>query len=646
MSISTSTVSPPGDQSSVTVPRTHTTFGAIAVLTALGVVYGDIGTSPLYAFKSAMGAMGDHWTTTDVLGVLSLIFWSITLIVSVKYVLFVLRADNQGDGGILALLNLIDPWGRGGGKRRPILAAAGLFGCTLLIGDGTITPAISVLSAIEGTKTVFPALGTEIILVVTSIILAALFVIQRHGTGAIGKIFGPVMLVFFCSIAALGVPAIISQPAVLAALLPTFAVTFVITHGLVAFAVIGAVFLCLTGGEAMYADLGHCGRGPITNAWFLVVCPAVLLNYFGQGALIIGDHGALADPFFNLVPHALRLPMIGLSTVATVIASQALISGLFSLTRQAIQMGFAPRLRIVQTERTEIGQIYVPGVNWALMAGCLGLVWGFGSSDAMASAYGVAVAMTMLTTTVLLCTLMRTAWHWSLPAVIGFGIVFVSIDLVFTVSNMMKVIDGGWVPLMIAVVCFLLMRTYAKGSESMRRRLDERAIPVPVMETRLNANLVERTSPITQVFLTRSVEGLPPVLCDFATKTRSIADLAVILHFETARVPFLHRKGNVSVAYFANGFWRIHATYGYMQTPNVQAAIEEGRLLGVPIGHADEDCIVIIGNETVTRRKTDSCLNPFEAFAFGFMIRNSARASQFFKLPKERVLEIGLPIEI
>ncbi len=621
-------------------------LGGLASVAALGVVYGDIGTSPLYAFKAALAAVGDHWGQEDVLGVLSFLFWSVTLVVSVKYVLFVLRADNHGEGGILALLTLIDPWGRGGGKRRPVLAAMGLFGCTLLIGDGTITPAVSVLSAIEGLKTVVPSLQTGLVLGVTSVILAAVFGVQRKGTGTIGKVFGPVMLAFFLTIGALGAWGISRNPGVLGGVLPTHAVTFVRVHGLLALAVFGAVFLCLTGGEAMYADLGHCGRGAITRAWFAVVCPAILLNYFGQGAAVIADHAALADPFFNLVPAAGRLPMVALSTAATVIASQALISGLFSLAKQAMQLGLSPRFKVVQTERKEIGQIYVPGVNWALMVGCLALVWGFRSSDAMASAYGVAVAITMLTTTALLCTLMRTQWGWGPTRVAAFGTFFLAIDLTFTASNLMKVVDGGWVPLLIAVACYFCMSTYARGSQCLRRSLDARAITMDAMHARLACRSVNRVPGAVQVFLTKTTAGLPPLLCEYSSKTHSVAETVIVAHFDVARVPFLHRKGNVTAECVGDGFWRVNATYGYMQTPNVAAALEEARLLGAPIPHDVGQVTLVIGHETISRAKTGSCLNPVQHALFVLMARNSARASQFFKLPTDRILEVGMHVEI
>lgn len=619
---------------------------AVALVTALGIVYGDIGTSPLYAFKAAIGAVGGRSTPEDVLGVLGFIFWSVTLVVSVKYIRFVLRADNHGDGGILALLNLIDPWGRGGGRKRPVLAAAGFLGCTLLIGDGTIPPAVSVLSAIEGIKTVVPSFGTEAVLAVASVILVCLFALQSRGTGKIGKVFGPVMLAFFGAIATLGARGIMMRPEVLGAVNPVHAWNLVAGHGWVATGVFGAVFLCLTGGEAMYADLGHCGRTPITRAWFLVVCPCVLLSYFGQGALVIADPSAVSDPFFNLVPGVLKIPMVALSTAATVIASQALISGLFSLVKQAMQMGMCPRFKIVQTERLQIGQIYLPAVNWALLSGCLALVWGFRSSDAMASAYGVAVAITMLTTTVLLCTLMRTVWGWSIPAVAAFGSIFITVDLAFTASNMLKVVDGGWVPLTIAAGCYFLMTTYSKGSACLRAKLDARAVTLDTMVERLALGEVTRVPGCVQVFLTKTTIGLPPLLCEYSRKTRSVAEIVAVLHFETERVPFLHRRGNIAVETLGDGFYRVNASYGYMQTPNVVAAIEEARLLGLPVPQDPAGITVVVGNELIGRCKNNGCLGPVRHAIYMWMDRRSAKATRFFKLPPERILEIGLQVEI
>jgi KUP system potassium uptake protein len=621
-----------------------------AMLGALGVVYGDIGTSPLYALKTALSPLGQRLDQWEIMGVLSLIFWALTLIVSVKYVLFVLRADNEGEGGILALMSLLNPWGHNGGKARPFIALIGLFGCTLLMGDGIITPAISVLSAVEGLQTVAPSLE-HVVIPVSIVILIALFAVQSRGTHQIAKVFGPIMLLWFLAIGALGVAEIIQNPVVLQSVNPVYAVTFIFKEKTVAFAVFGAVFLAVTGGEAMYADLGHCGRSPIRSAWFAVVFPALILNYFGQGALMLADPDMRENPFFNLAPESLRLPLVILATAATVIASQALISGVFSLTRQAIQLGFSPRFKIKQTYANEFGQIYVPMVNWALMVGAVLLIAFFKTSDNMAAAYGIAVVLTMLITTLLVACTMRSVWKWNWLAVATFALFFTVVDGVFAASNLLKITDGGWVPLSIGLAAFIAMSTWAKGADAVRNRLLEMSLPLDQIVNLLKddrvCNMGSRDVarvPGTKVFMTKTDSGLPPVLCQYLQKTRSVPENVVILHFHTARTPFLHRAGNISVDDLGHGFWRVNCRYGFMQMPNVMAALKEARMLGLlaPLDGAT----IVTGTEIPTRKKDGSALGGLQFAIYAWMLRNSTRASLYFRLPKEQTLEFGLHLEV
>lgn len=635
----TSSAAPP-----LSTPVTRVTGAAL--LTALGVVYGDIGTSPLYAFKSALDALGGAVDAPHVLGILSMIFWSLTLVVSLKYIVFVLRADNEGEGGILAFFGLLSPQGRSGGRgqKRPFVMLLILFGCAMLFGDGVITPAISVLSAVEGIKTVIPSLDKTIILAVTCGILIALFAIQRQGTERIGRVFGPVMLVWFLMCGSLGIWHIAGNPSVLAAMNPSHAVRFMIAEPTVAFVVLGAVFLCLTGGEAMYADLGHCGQRPIRNAWFLIVLPGVMLNYFGQGALVIATPAAASSPFFLLGPDLMRIPFVVLATAATVIASQALISGVFSLVRQSITLGISPRFAVEQTSAHEFGQVYLPSVNWALMVGACVLVLAFGTSDSMAAAYGIAVVMTMLITTALICLVMRLNWGWNLAWVGAFGSMFLSIDLMFTVSNMLKIADGGWVPLSIGAVAFLAMLTWSRGQELLKADLTSRAVPKDRICAELGSGLIRRT-PGTAVFLTKTEAGLPPILCEFVAKTHSAAETVVIMNLRTTRLPFLHRKDNIAVEDLGDGFFRVNARYGYKQPQRIMAAIEEARRLGVTMGKA-HDSTIVVGHETLTRKAKGSAMWRISAIAFTWMLRNGATADQFFCIPKGQVLEVGIQVEV
>jgi len=615
------------------------------------VVYGDIGTSPLYALKASLDPLGAAVSPGAPGDIASLIVWSLILIVALKYIFLVLRADHEGEGGILALTALLNPWGHSGPKKCAYASAVillGLFGCSLLFGDGVITPAISVISAVEGLKTVFPGLPSGVVLGLTIIVLAGLFAVQHKGTHRIGSVFGPVMLAWFVAIGALGAWNVVQHPDVLAALNPLHAVRFALHEPAIAL-VFGAVFLALTGGEAMYADMGHCGRGPIRVAWFAAVMPALVLNYLGQAALVAANphmlEAADANPFFSLAPEWLRLPLVALATLATIIASQALISGVFSLVRQAVTLGLSPRFAIRQTHSGEFGQIYVPAVNWALLAGCVLLVAGFRSSDAMASAYGIAVSMTMLICTVLIAFAMRALWRWPLPLVGLFLAVYGTIDLLFVSANMLKVADGGWVPLVLGLTVFTLMAVWTRVGTLVRLRLAAMAVPLDRLVAQFEDGSVIRIPGRTQVFLTKTAQDLPPILCEYVAKNGALAENVVIVTFLTERArPLLHRSGNVTVAALGHGIWRVTARYGYMQTPRVGAVLREAEMIGLPLKCKESP--IILGSESISRKATGSRLSAVSAALYGWMSRNSARADRFFKIRQERVMELGVHIEV
>ena len=636
-------------------PEAGTKSKGAAALVALGIVYGDIGTSPLYALKAALAPLGGSVTPEEVLGILSLVFWAMTLVVSLKYVTLMLRADNGGEGGILALSSLLTDWAKENPRRTAIVTFLSVTGCSLLLGDGMLTPAISVLSAVEGLSLITPALSGAVI-PVTLGILAILFGIQRRGTRNIARIFGPVMLTWFLCIGGVGLVNSLANPWVFQALLPHHAINFAFHHGGVAAVVFGAVFLVLTGGEALYADIGHCGgRIPLRNAWFTLVMPSLMLCYLGQGAVVIADPAALANPFYSTVPPYLLFPLVLLATAATIIASQALISGVFTMTRQAMQLGFCPRVRVRQTHGGEIGQIYVPVANWVLAAGCFAFVLGFGSSEAMAHAYGIAVSFTMLATTLLFCIYLRHVMHRPMWMVILFGAFFILLDLGFALANLAKIAEGGWVPLVIAGFVAWLSSAWRCGSSAVRKALEARAVNSDDMRDFFVSGLVR--TPGTEVFLTKTSKGLPPILCEYARKTRSLAEAVVVLHFETARVPYLRRRGNVHIEDLGMNVWRVSASYGYMQVPRVDAALEEARILGLPV--RTSDALVVVGMETAyrtghtesaddQRKKADSstCLGPISFAAYRTMSRLSPSATTNFKLPYDRVLEIGLYVRV
>jgi KUP system potassium uptake protein len=610
-------------------------------LSALGIVYGDIGTSPLYAIReSFLPAHGVAPTPAAVLGVLSLIFWSLVLVISVKYLLFIVRADNRGEGGILALTSLITPThalrrGRWG------LILLGLFGTSLLYGDGMITPAISVLSAVEGLEIVTPALGPYVV-PITIAILAAVFLIQRRGTAGVGRIFGPVTLAWFATIAVLGVAQIVRAPAVLQAALPHHAVRFFLDHGWNSFLVLGSVFLVVTGGEALYADMGHFGRRPIRLAWFAVVLPALLLNYFGQGALLIRDPSAVENPFYRMAPAWALLPVVVIATAATVIASQALISGAFSLTLQAVQLGYCPHVEIDHTSARERGQIYIPSVNWALMVACIGLVLGFRSSSNLAAAYGVAVTTTMAITTLLFYFVARERWKWSAwrAGLLTGG--FLAIDLAFWSANLLKVPHGGWFPLVVGAVVFTLLSTWKRGRLVLTKRMRDLTIPRSTFLESLGRHPPHRV-PGTAVFMYGSTTRTPPALLHNLKHNKVLHERLVFLSIRTEEVPTVPPEQRAGVEPVDRGMWQVVLRYGFMEDADVPAALRAIEYDGLEFKPLETT--YFLGRETIIATKRPG-MALWRERLFAVMARNARPATAFFRLPPNRVVELGAQVEL
>jgi KUP system potassium uptake protein len=605
-------------------------------LTALGVVYGDIGTSPLYAFRECFKP--EFGLTPDaaaVYGVLSLIVWALILIVSVKYLVVMLRLDNRGEGGIMALLALILSI-----RRRRVFIALGLFGAALLYGDGVITPAISVLSATEGLAVASPAFAPWV-LPTTLGLLFLLFSVQKYGTGRVGRVFGPIMLVWFATIAALGAVQIVRDPAVLVALNPWYGVRLFVEHGAVAFRVLGGVVLAVTGAEALYADLGHFGRRPIRLAWSVVVFPALLLNYLGQSALVLGDREAIANPFYLLAPHALLYPLVGLATVATIIASQALIAGVFSLMRQSIRLSYAPRMSVVHTSREEPGQIYVPAVNIALMVGCLVLVAGFRSSSALSAAYGIAVTGTMAITTALFYVIARHAWRWpgwQAGAVAG---AFLAVDLALFGANIAKVEHGGWVPLALAGAVFFVMTTWHRGIDLVMQRLADQSIPLPRFLDHVEATRPPRV-PGTAVFLTPNVEGTPASLVLHFRHNHVLHQEIILLTIVTEEVPEITEDKRVASQRLREGFWRVQASYGFMQRPDVPRVVATCCEHGMSAEPGQTS--YVLGRARLFPTGPAPMMR-WRKRVFAFMAWNASSATDLFGLPPDRVIELGARLE-
>ncbi len=624
----------------------HTPLGgqrlAFLTLTALGVVYGDIGTSPLYALRECFhGAHGIAPTRENVLGVLSLIFWSLTLIISIKYLIFVMRADNNGEGGILALMALVSQQSKADRRSRATLVALGLFGAGLLYGDGMITPAISVLGAVEGLAVATHVFEPYVVPTTTSI-LVALFLIQSHGTGRVGAIFGPVMVVWFVTIGSLGVTWIASDTHVLAAFNPVYAVTFLIENGWHGFVVLGSVFLVVTGGEALYADMGHFGRKPIRIAWFALVLPALVVNYLGQGAMLLSNPEAASSPFYLMAPRWALYPLVALATMAAVIASQALISGVFSLTRQAIQLGYCPRLDVDHTSMTESGQIYIPQVNWALLIATVGLVIGFGSSSALAAAYGIAVTSTMVITTLLAYLVARGSWGVSREVAGSLALFFLIIELGFFGANVIKIAQGGWFPLVIGALIYTALSTWKKGRALLATRIVERLYPLDQFLQDLAAQPRYRVTG-TAIFMTSNLQGTPPTLLHNLEHNKVLHDRVILLTVVTSDVPHVDARDRVRVEPLGQGFFRVAVRYGFMEEPDIPAALRQASTPAFPV--TPEDTTFFLGTETLLATKRPG-LALWRERLFVLMSRNALRATSFFKIPPERVVEIGMQVEL
>jgi KUP system potassium uptake protein len=617
-----------------------------ATLGALGVVYGDIGTSPLYALKEAAkaAAHGGDVTPAAILGVVSLILWALILIISLKYALLILRADNRGEGGIVALLALLSARNAQPGTWRAHLLIVGLVGAALLYGDGAITPAISVLSAIEGLKVDAPSL-TPAVVPITIAILVVLFVMQKQGTGFIGRIFGPVMLVWFVVLAALGIHGIVMHPGVLAALSPLYAFDFLIHQDFhVSFAILGAAFLAVTGGEAMYADMGHFGRLPIRLAWFVVCLPALVLNYFGQAGLLVSDPTAIDNPFFQLAPDWLHYPLVAFSALATVIASQAIISGVFSLTQQSIQLGFLPRMQIRHTTSDAMGQIYVPLVNWLLAAATLGAVLSFGTSDALAGAYGIAVSLLMAITT-LLAALVAIQWGYSPWLVIAVNGFFFIIDAIFFAANSIKLFEGGWFPLLLAAFVAFLMLTWRSGVKLVERARGALRQPEEdLIETAVNK--CHTRLPGTAVFLASAPKGVPLALTQFVKHNHVLHERVVLVTVLIEESPRLSEEDRTEVIEVIPGITRVILHYGFMQYPTIYEglilACKQGKLPGIDL----TDITYYIGRETIIPREDIPGMWVWRESLFAFLQRNAERSAAFFGVPTKQVVEFGTEIEI
>ena len=616
----------------------------LATLTvgALGIVYGDIGTSPLYALRECFhGAHGIAPTRDNVLGVLSLIFWSLTLIISIKYLVFVMRADNEGEGGILALMALVSKQADARRRLRATMIALGLFGAALLYGDGMITPAVSVLSAVEGLN-VTTHLFEPYVVPIAIVILLSLFVIQSRGTERIGFLFGPVMVVWFVTIALLGVRWISQDFHVLSAFNPMHAVQFFTTNGFHGFVVLGSVFLVVTGGEALYADMGHFGRRPIRLAWFGLVLPALFLNYLGQGAMLINTPEAAVNPFYLLAPRWALYPLVTLATMAAIIASQALISGAFSLTRQAIQLGYCPRLDIQYTSPHQQGQIYIPQVNWLLMISTVGLVVGFRSSSALAAAYGIAVTSTMVITTLLAYLVARRSWGVRRIVAGSLASFFLFIELGFFAANVIKIPHGGWFPLVIGAMIYLLLSTWKKGRGLLASRLRERLYPFDRFMQDITQRPPHRV-PGTAVFMTSNLIGTPPTLLHNLEHNQVLHERVVLLTVVTSDAPHVDEDGRLSVETLGQGFYRVTLRYGFMEEPDVPAALANGAARGLPL--AAEKMTFFLGLETLLSTHREG-MGRWREQLFAVMSRNAVRATSFFRIPPERVVELGMQIEL
>lgn len=611
---------------------------ATLTLAALGVVYGDIGTSPLYSLKEVFG--GAHHpvpiTPGNVLGVLSLFFWTLIIVVTIKYVSFIMRANNKGEGGIIALMTLALQKGRPGSWQQRCLVALGLFGAALFYGDGVITPAISVLSAVEGLEIITPAFKPYV-QPITLAVLVLLFVFQRRGTASVGALFGPVMLLWFATIALLGLSAVVQQPAVLAAINPLHALAFLQGNSVLGFLSLGAVVLCITGAEALYADMGHFGARPIQYAWLGYVMPALLLNYFGQGALLLADPAAVENPFYLLAPEWAMYPLVILATVATIIASQAVISGAFSITQQAIQLGYTPRLEIQHTSAQEIGQIYLPAINWVLLLGIIVLVIEFQSSSNLAAAYGIAVTGTMLITNLLAIAVAVRLWDWSPWRAVAGALPFIVIDSAFFLANSVKIPDGGWFPLAFGLLIFTLLTTWKRGREVLAARLGQDAMALAPFVDSLVAGGVERV-PGTAVFMTQHPESVPHALLHSLKHYKALHERVLILSVVVLEVPYVNEHERVAVELLPGNFATVRVRYGFKDEPDIPAALAHCATCGLTVDPMDTS--FFLGRETLIP-KLGSEMAYWRSLLFVAMFRNAGSATAFFRIPSNRVVELG-----
>ncbi|HEV8334124.1 MAG TPA: potassium transporter Kup [Steroidobacteraceae bacterium] len=611
------------------------------VIAALGVVFGDIGTSPLYAFRECFNPEhGIAVTEANVLGLLSLILWSLVLIISVKYVLIVLRTDNRGEGGVLALSTLLSGTSTNWRLWGPV-GAVGLFGAALFFGDGLITPAISVLSALEGLVVATPQLG-HFVLPGSLLVLVALFLVQRRGTGAMGRLFGPVTLAWFVTLGLLGLRWVIPTPQILLAANPLYAVQFFIDNGIAGFVTLASVFLAVTGGEALYADMGHFGRAPIRRAWLWIVMPALVLNYCGQGALLLGDPKAISNPFYLLAPGWLLPPLIVLATAATVIASQAVISGVFSVTRQAINLGYLPRLRVLHSSEQEIGQVYVPALNWLLFVGTLALVLGFGSSSALAGAYGLAVSSTMLMTGIMVIMLLRIQRAPRYRIITAVLAPIVAIEAVFFLSNLLKFSNGGWMPIAVALLVYVLMTTWQEGRRTLNWIVAKDQIPARDFLALLDRDPPHRVEG-TAVYLASEAGGMPRALLNNLRFNRVLHQRNVLLTFVRPEVPFVAAENRVEIQQLGEGLCRVIARYGFMETPNVVAALRAAEEAGVP--YEPEQTVYVVGRENPVFA-VGSGMPLWRKRLFAFMGRNSQLAAIHFGVPSHRLLEVSSQVRL
>ena len=604
----------------------------------MGVVFGDIGTSPLYTFKTVLGLTGANPDPAATLGALSLVIWTLIVVTSIKYVSFAMRVDNDGEGGILALMSLL------GVKRqhRPVIVALGLFGAALIYGDGAITPAISVLSALEGLDIVTSTFRPYI-LPAAVVILVALFAIQPLGTTRIGNAFGPIMALWFLVLAMLGLWGIVQHPTVLFAIDPRAGFAYLLTGGQTGFLALGGVFLCVTGAEALYADMGHFGAKPIRLAWSALVFPSLVLNYAGQAGLVLEGAPTADNIFYRLCPPFMLLPLVLLATIATIIASQSIITGAYSMTRQAIQLGWLPRLQITQTSEQGYGQIYVGAVNWLLMIVTLGLTIGFGKSDNLAAAYGIAVSATMLMTTALLFIAMREIWCWTLPAAAAVASVFFIVDAAFLAANLAKIADGGYVPLLLAVAVYGVMLIWHTGAQAVSARLQETVEPIATFMARIAEGRIPRV-PGTAVFLTRTERDAPPVMVWHLKHNRALHERLFVLTVRTEAVPWIEDATRLTFKEIAPRFWRATARYGFMERPDIPALLRTARAGGCGVGLAD--VTYYVGHETVVPNDSEKGLPRWLEALFAAMQRNSVHVSDYFKLPRDAVVEIGREIAI